>query len=259
MTKFTRRHKSKSKKFRRERDVVFAEPTPSPPSQTSIISASQNESVKSQSRVPAVEMVDKAVQVLLPFQPAVFSIQSENELVRLAGTLSGKWTVDPFGKSTAEQDRLRQEYVKAWRGAGALHYTRNGSVFYTPATERLLACKFRNSPRILFSIPPPKIYDPTSCLEHSHCKLAGPKCGRSSPCKHPPLEGVRPMRPFCIPVLLRVRDPNPCHSVTPWLKELNISTTCAKKRACFAASERMFIMGCCFALQRIEVWPLDSP
>ena len=61
---------------------------------------------------------DVGVQVLLPFQPAPFTLQTENQLVRQAVTLAGRWSSQPFAHDSVEQRRLWQEFIEAWRGVG---------------------------------------------------------------------------------------------------------------------------------------------
>ena len=129
-----------TKKTRRERDFAVDEGhvPETPPGN---VTSEEVISVDSQSQLspptPRASRQDVGTQVMLPYQPSVFAIETENEMVRQAVTLGGRWSTDPFARDTAEQQRLRMEFMKCWRGVGALTYTLSGNSVQPPPTDHL--------------------------------------------------------------------------------------------------------------------------
>ena len=115
----------------RERDVVCEGPLP-PRSQ------SQAFLVQIPFAMPpdvAPRVKEASSQCLLPFETQVFPMLAENQLVLEQDTFRGRWSCDPNQKDSAEQQRLREAYMKSWRGCGQLGYTLSGKLAVTPLTQ----------------------------------------------------------------------------------------------------------------------------
>ena len=59
--------------------------------------------------------------------------------------LGATWSNDMGAKDSAEQTRLREAYIQAWEGVGALHYTYSTRLMVPPPT--------RIAARTPFSVP----------------------------------------------------------------------------------------------------------
>lgn len=81
----------------------------------------------------SAKSADKACQMVTPFMPAGFNVVTDNPLVSFSA-LDGKWQ-GAQDKDSTEQRRLQEEYIKAWRGVGRLHYTEGGQAMRTASTE----------------------------------------------------------------------------------------------------------------------------
>ena len=77
---------------------------------------------------------EKSTQVLMPFFPAIFPVETPSPLMSAVDTVRGRWASNMESKDTVEQARLREEYISMWRGAGQLHYTFSGELMESPET-----------------------------------------------------------------------------------------------------------------------------
>ena len=130
----------------RERDVVFGEdsqpepepkpaPEPEPEPHPEPEPAAEFEDAEPP-LLPSFhgDRVDAGVQCMFPFMPPAFPVQTPNALLKVT-ELQCTWSMDSADKDTAEQERLRAQFIKQWRECGPLNYTYAGLVLPPPPPE----------------------------------------------------------------------------------------------------------------------------